>query len=198
MTETGSSRVRLGTVIWTTAMVQGAPRRAAEAATRTAPEGTNRSQLQRTTSPSGKSHPTLQPTQTSGTKSSHQASPAAFRQAPGKAPSLHAKNAKALSTLPSDARPTSAMNPTAASHSRMLQSERLTMCVSMDSTSWTTSNHRQGGSRLSRKANPSRELSSPRSIASRARTEERKTMIRASTPRSAATAACRSTALPSQ
>ncbi len=76
VTETGSSRARLRKAIWTTAMVQGAPRRAAEAATRIAPGGTNRLQLQRTTSPSSKSRPTLQPTQTSVTKSSHQASPA--------------------------------------------------------------------------------------------------------------------------
>ena len=70
-------------------MVQGAPRRrAVEAATRTAPGGTNRSQLQRTTSPSSKSHPTLQPTQTSGTKSSlsggHSSSPGKGNQPPCK------------------------------------------------------------------------------------------------------------------
>jgi hypothetical protein len=35
-----------------------------------------------------------------------------------------------------------------AHYVRMPQSERLTMCVSMDSTSRTTSNHRQGGSHL--------------------------------------------------
>ena len=65
-------------------MVQGAPRRAAEAATRTAPERTNRSQLQRITSPSSKSHPT----QTSGTKSSlsggHSSSPGKGNQPPCK------------------------------------------------------------------------------------------------------------------
>ena len=89
-----SSPVRRGTVTWTKATVQGAPKRAVEAATLIAPEGTNRSQLLRTTAPSNKSHPTLQPMQTSGTKSSHQASPAAIRQAPGKAPSLHAITAR--------------------------------------------------------------------------------------------------------
>ena len=41
---------------------------------------------------------------TSDTKSSHQASPEVIRQAPGKAPSLHARTAKALSTPPSGAR----------------------------------------------------------------------------------------------
>ena len=129
------------------------------------------------------------------TKSSHQARPAAIHQAPGKAPSLHARTARALSTPPTNgARPLSAMNPTAASHSRTPQSARLTMCVSMDSINLMTSNHRQGGSHLSREANnPSRDSSSPRSIASRARTEEKKTMTHASTPRSA----CRSTAHPS-
>jgi hypothetical protein len=72
MTETRSSRPRLRKVIWTTAMVQGAPRRAAEAAIHTALKGTNRSQLQRTTSPSSKSHPTLQPMPTSAIRSSYQ------------------------------------------------------------------------------------------------------------------------------
>ena len=143
-----SSRVRRRKAKRMKATVQGALRRAAEAATRIAPEGTSRSQLQRTTSPSRKSHPTRQLILTSDTKSSHQASPEVIRQAPGKAPSLHARTAKALSTPPSGARPPSAMNPTAASHSRMPQSERLTMCVSMDSIKRTTSNHRQGGSHL--------------------------------------------------
>ena len=146
MTEMGSSQARLRTVIWTTAMVQGAPRRAAEAATRTAPEGTNRSQLQRTTSPSSKSRSTLQPTQTSVTKSSHQASPVDIHQVPDKALSRHAKTAKAPSTPPSGARLPSAMNPIAASHSRTPQSDRLTMCVSTGSIKRTKSNHRQGGS----------------------------------------------------
>ena len=148
MTEMGSSRARLRTVIWTTAMVQGAPRRAAEAATHIAPGGNNRSQLQRTTSPSSKSLPTLQPTRASVTKISHQANPAAIRQAPGKAPSLHARTAKVPSTPPSGARPPSATNPTVASPSRMLQSGRLTMCVSMDSTKRMTNKHRQEGSHL--------------------------------------------------
>jgi hypothetical protein len=54
MTEMESSQVRLRTAIWTKAMDPGAPKRAAEAATRTAPEGTNRSQLRRTILPSSK------------------------------------------------------------------------------------------------------------------------------------------------
>ncbi len=143
-----SSLVRRETATWTKATVRGAPKRAVEAATLIVPEGTNKSQLRRTTAPSSKSHPTLQPMPASGTKSSHQASPAAIRQAPDKAPNLHARTAKALSTPPSGAHPRSAMNPTAASHSRMPQSERLTMCVSMDSIKRMTSNHRQGGSHL--------------------------------------------------
>jgi hypothetical protein len=77
-------------------------------------------------------------------------------QSPGKSggqsskvPSRHARTARAPSTPPSGARPTSASNPTAANYSRMPpQSERLTMCVSTASTSRTTSNHRQGGSQL--------------------------------------------------
>ncbi len=139
-----SSRVRPRIATWTTAMVQEAPKRAAKAATRTAPVGTNRSQLQRTNSPSSKSRPTPQPTLISATKSSHQASPAVNHQAPdkapsrhartarapSKAPSRHARTARAPSTPPSGVRPTSASNPTAASHSRMPQRERLTMCVS--------------------------------------------------------------------
>ena len=44
-----SSPVRRGTVTWTKAMVQGAPKRAVEAATLIAPEGTKRLQLRRTT-----------------------------------------------------------------------------------------------------------------------------------------------------
>jgi hypothetical protein len=69
------------------ATVRGAPKRATEAATRTTPEGTNRSQLRRTTLPSSKSRPTPQPTLTYVIKSSHQASPAVNHQAPDKAPS---------------------------------------------------------------------------------------------------------------
>ena len=160
---TVSSRARQEIVIWTTATVRGAPKRAAAAATRITPVGTNRSQLQRTTSPSSKSHPTLQPTLISAIKSSHQASsPAVTHQAPDKALNRHARTAKALSTPPSGARPTSAMNPTAASRSRTPQSERLTTCVSTDSASRMTSNHHQG----ERKASPSRGSSSRRSTAS--------------------------------
>ena len=109
---------------------------------------TSTSSLQRTTLPKSKSHPILQPMLTAVIKSSHQASPAAIRQAPDKAPSRHARTARALSTPPSGARPPSATNPTAASHSRMPQSERLTMRVSTDSIKQMTSNHRQGGSQL--------------------------------------------------
>ena len=143
MTGMVSSRVRQGKATWTTATVKGAPRKAAEAATRRiAPEGTSRSQLQRTTSHNSKSHPTLQPTPTSDTKSSHQASPAVIHQAPGKAPSLHARTARALNTPPSGAPLLSATNPTAASRSRTLQSAKLTMCASMNSTNRMTRKHR--------------------------------------------------------
>jgi hypothetical protein len=144
----GSSPVRLRTVIWTKAMVQGAPKRVAEAATHTAPAGTSRSQSQRTTLPSSKSRPTLQLTPTYVTKSSRQASPAVNNQAPDKAPSRHARTARVPSTPPSFARPPSASNLTAASRSRTPQSERITMYVSTGSISRTTSNHRQGGSHL--------------------------------------------------
>ena len=135
-----------------TATVQGAPRKAAEAATRIAPEGTSRSQLQQATSPNSKSHPILQPMPTSDTKSSHQASPAVIHQAPGKAPSLHARTARALSTPPSGALRLSAMNPTATSRSRTPQSAKLTTCASMDSINRMTNKHRKGGSHRSRKA----------------------------------------------
>jgi hypothetical protein len=150
MTAMGSSPVRSRIAIWMKAMVRGAPRRAAEAATRTAPAGTNRSRLQRTTLLSSKTRPTPQPPiLTYVTKSSHQASPAVTHQAPDKAPNRHARTARALSTPPSFTRlPSASSNPTAASRSRMLQSERLTMYVSTGSTSRTTSNHRQGGSHL--------------------------------------------------
>ncbi len=146
MTVMGSSPVRSRIVIWTKAMVRGAPKRVAEAATRTAPAGTSRSQLQRTTLRSSKSRPTLQLTLTYVTKSSRQASPAHNHQAPGKALSRHARTARVLNTPPSFARPPSASNPTAASRSRTPQSERLTTYVSTGSISRTTSNHRQGGS----------------------------------------------------
>ncbi len=100
----GSSPVRSRIAIRMKAMVRGAPRRATEAATRTAPAGTNRSRLQRTTLPSSKSRPTPQPMLTYVTKSSHQASPAVTHQAPDKAPNRHARTARALSTPPSFAR----------------------------------------------------------------------------------------------
>ena len=110
----------------------------------------------------------------------------------------HARTARALSTPPSGARLPSDMNPTAASHSRTPQSAKLTMCANMDSARRMISKRRQGGSYRSRKANPSRVSSSPRwSTASSVRMERRKTTIHASTPRSAATAACQSIALPS-
>ena len=106
-------------------MVQGAPKRAVEAATRIAPEVTSRSQLQRTTSPNNsKSQPTRQLTLISDTRSSHQASPAVIRKAPGKAPSRHARTTRALSTPPSSARRLSAMNSTAVSRSRTPQSAK--------------------------------------------------------------------------
>jgi hypothetical protein len=81
-------------------MDPGAPKRAAEAATRTAPEGTSRSQLRRTTLPSSKSHPTPQPMLTYVIKSSHQASPAVNHQAPDKAPNRHARIVRVLRTPP--------------------------------------------------------------------------------------------------
>ena len=146
MTETGSSQVRQGTATWTIATVQGELRRAAEAATRIAQEGTSRSQLQRTTSPNSKSQPTRQLTLTSDTRSSHQASPAVVRQAPGKAPSLHARTARALSTPTSGAPLLSAMNPFAASRSRTPQSAKPTTCANTDSTDQMTSKHQQGRS----------------------------------------------------
>ena len=193
-----SSPVRRGRAIWTTATVRGAPRRATEPATRIALEETNRSQLQaanylaqQQVASNTAANANIRYQEQSPGKSR------VIRQAPDKAPNRHARTAKALNTPPSDANPLSAMNPTAASHSRTPQSERLTMCVSTDSINRMTSNHRQGGSHLSRKVNPSRESSSLRLITSRARTDERKTMIHASTPRSTATAAYRSTALPS-
>ena len=85
-TETESSRVQQGTATSRTAIVPGARRRAAEAATRTAQGGTSRSQLQRTTLPNSKSRPTPQPMQTSVIKNSPQASPADIHQAQDKAP----------------------------------------------------------------------------------------------------------------
>ena len=86
-----------------------------------------------------------------------------------------ARTARVRSTPPSGAPRLSATNLTAASRSRTRQSAKPTTCANMDSTNRMTSKLRQGGSHLSRKANPSRESSSLRSTASKARMEKRKT-----------------------